>query len=230
MKLINFFSDKSYQGLGQPTPSKQQIPEWYRKSESTYTDSESPEEHAGLKKCFPYLDGLMAGYMLVTPFDIFIKEGEDGKLDVQWSGPEILNAFVNERPRESGALMPRPEGYHYNHMVWSGFWGVKTPKNWSILVTHPLNRFDLPFITTSAIIDSDEFAAPGNIPFFIKKGFTGVIPKGTPFAQLIPIKRASWKMVPNNQGLVNLKHHQGALVRQPETLYKKIMWHRKEYN
>jgi hypothetical protein len=32
----------------------------------------------------------------------------------------------------------------------------------------------------------------GNIPFFIKEGFSGVIPKGTPIAQVIPFKRESW--------------------------------------
>ena len=32
----------------------------------------------------------------------------------------------------------------------------------------------------------------GQIPFFIKKGFEGIIPKGTPFAQLIPFRKETW--------------------------------------
>jgi hypothetical protein len=97
-------------------------------------------------------------------------------------------------------------------------------------MTHPLNRFDLPFTTTSGIVDSDKFFAPGNVPFFIKEGFSGIIPEGTPFLQLIPIKRATWKMVENNKGLSDMNTIQGNWVRQKGFEYKKIMWDRKKYD
>ena len=32
-----------------------------------------------------------------------------------------------------------------------------------------------------------------NFPFFIKEGFTGLIPYGTPIVQIIPFKRDDWK-------------------------------------
>jgi hypothetical protein len=228
MKIIRFFSDRAPDNVGQPTPIKEFLPEWYRQAETTYVEANGSEA-AGLKKCAPYMDALISGYALVTPMDIFVSENEDGSLKIGWNGTQSTGNFIQERPKGSGATMPRPAGHHPNHLIFSGFWGIKTPKGWSLLVTHPLNRHDLPFTTLSGIMDSDNFAASGNIPFFIKQGFVGVIPAGTPFAQLIPIKRAKWAMVKNDKGLVDLEHIHGESARNPETNYKKKFWVRKDY-
>lgn len=226
---MRFYSRPDTLGLGEPKPMKEFIPEWYRKAEAFWTD-ENGEEAPGLKKCVPYLDALISGYAITTPFDIFVTEGENGELNLRWDGPESLGGFIMERPHALGATMPRPAGHHDNHLVWSGFWGMKTPKKYSLLVTHPFNRFDLPFTTTTGFMDSDEFFSSGNIPFFMKKGFVGTIPKGTPIAQLLPVKRQNWKMIKQDNGLLGLDETMGRLVRNSETPYKRIMWHKKEYN
>jgi hypothetical protein len=101
-----------------------------------------------------------------------------------------------------------------------------------VLLTHPLNREDLPFHVTSGIIDSDVFFNAGNIPFFIKEDFEGVIPKGTPIAQLIPIKRYDWKMQirsASSKALRNLGYF-AYLARTKDFNYKRTMWHRKKYD
>jgi hypothetical protein len=227
MKFIRFFNPVRKSDLGKPVPTKTKIPEWYKNSESTYISPEN-EVTAGLKKCAPYLDTLVSGYVLVTPFDIFVKEKSDGFVDVSWNGPEDYGDFIAERPKESGALMPRPAGHYPNHMVWAGNWGVNTPRGWSALMTHPLNRFDLPFTTTSGIIDSDKYSASGNLPFFIKEGFQGVIPAGTPFLQIIPIKRSSWKMI-YDKGLADRQIKDNDGFRDGQKSYKNTLWQRKEY-
>jgi hypothetical protein len=73
VKAIRFFSNKDKAGLGQPAPAKKFLPKWYRESE-TITLDENKKEHAGLKKCIPFLDSMISGYMLVTPVDIFISK------------------------------------------------------------------------------------------------------------------------------------------------------------
>ena len=61
------------------------------------------------------------------------------------------------------------------------------------MITHPLNRNDLPFITISGIVDGNfAISADGNVPFYIKNNFEGIIPQGTPIAQLIPFYRQNW--------------------------------------
>jgi hypothetical protein len=143
MKIIRFFSEKHYQNLGQPQPAKKFLPQWYKDSETT-TLSELGEERPGLKKCIPFLDSMISGYMLVTPVDIFISKNEDGSLNIRWNSVEKLEDFIGERGKDLGEKIPRPAGHYPNHLAFRGFWGMKTPRGWSLLVVHPLNRFDLP--------------------------------------------------------------------------------------
>lgn len=238
MKLIRFFSNENKRGFADPKSSKSFIPEWYKKAESFYEDLDGTPQ-AGLKTCMPFLDALMVGYMITTPVDIYVNEdsnslshlfnNKDSDLNIRWDGPEVFNDFIGERDSRSGHTMPRPPGHYPNHLVFAGYWHIKTPKGYSLLMTQPLNREDLPFTIASGIIDSDKYFAPGNIPFFIKRGVVGVIPKGTPIAQLIPIKRDSWAAVENDPYLADQNLIQGTKVRHKETNYKKAFWQRKRY-
>lgn len=229
MKVIRFFSKKEFQSAGQPMPAKKFLPDWYKKSESSIID-ENGNEFSGLKRCIPFLDSMLSGYMLVTPVDIFVSKNDDNSLNIRWNSSDVFSEFISERPKTSGEFMPRPPGHHPNHLAFKGFWGFKTPKGWSVLVTHPLNRHDLPFTITSGIMDSDQYSTSGNIPFFLKEDFIGVIPAGTPFAQLIPIKRESWKSINNDEGIVYLEDLQGETVRSPGRSYKKLFWIKKDYS
>lgn len=229
MKIIKFVSNPNYEGQGQPVPMKRTLPEWYKNAESTYIPEGGGEPMAGLKKCMPYVDMMVTGYALVFPTDVTVKKTEDGQLDISWDRI-AFGEFIAERDVNMGATMPRPYGFAPNHLVFSGRWGWKTPRGWSTIVTHPFNRVDLPFHTISAFMDSDEFHGAGNIPFFIREDWEGVIPAGTPFAQVVPVKREAWKMVDNDQGLVDKLEMHVEHVRNDDTPYKKTMWHRKEYN
>jgi len=228
MKIIRFFSKKEYQNLGQPQPAKKYLPEWYKESETTFLSADN-EEHSGLKRCIPFLDSMLSGYMLVTPVDIFISKNKDGSLNIRWNSSEHFADFIAERDKQLGEKIPRPAGHYPNHLAFRGSWGFKTPRGWSILVVQPLNRFDLPWTITSGFMDSDKFSTSGNIPFFVREDFVGMVPAGTPFAQLLPIKRESWKSISNDQGIVYLDDLQGATVRSPGKSYKKFFWVRKDY-
>jgi hypothetical protein len=79
----------------------------------------------------------------------------------------------------------------------NNFWTIETPPGYSLLITHPINRHDLPFMTLTGLIDTDlykdnfiNFPARWRDP-----SFRGVLPKGTPVAQCIPVKRELWSAV-----------------------------------
>jgi len=228
MKIIRFFTGKEYSELGKPVLAKRLIPMWYKDSESTTIDNGI--EGPGLKKCVPFLDAMISGYFLVTPVDVFVSKDEEGNLKIGWNSPDSFEHFIQERTKDLGEKMPRPAGHYPNHLAFNGNWGFKTPRGWSLLITHPLNRHDLPWTITSGIMDTDKYSTSGNLPFFIKEDFVGMIPAGTPFAQLIPIKRASWKSINNDQGIAYLQMLQGSTVRSPGKSYKKNFWVRKDYN
>ena len=64
-------------------------------------------------------------------------------------------------------------------------------KGYSVLITHPFNRDDLPFRTLTGLVDVDLYKS-NTIQFpavWIDESFTGILKKGTPIAQCIPIKR-----------------------------------------
>ena len=238
MKFYKFWSPQEVRGLADPKPAKAFIPDWYKKAESSFIEidgSTSP----GLKTCIPYLDAMTAGYIISTPFDIYVNEHHNDlshifnseELMIRWDGPPSLGSFIKERSEKSGATMPRPPGHYPNHLVFTGYTDMQTPRGWSTLMTTPLNRDDLPWTTTSGIIDTDKFKSAGNIPFFLKRGVSGLIPKGTPIVQLIPIKRAEWTMIDNDPSLSDNAKIGGSFVRNPENRagYKKAYWQRKKY-
>lgn len=209
MKKIRFFLRPEIDFFVEPpVPGSDLIPEWFRKGESFLnrntakaTSKNDPFKTAGMKACMPFFDSLTSGYLLLTWADIEITKNENNIIEFRYVEPDVFGKYnetghdfkmVIERTGDLGHTIPRPKSHADNHMAWSSMWGMSLPKGWSLLVTHPMNRFDLPFVTMSAIMESDRFTPNGNIPFFIQDGWTGIIKKGTPFAQIVPIKRSSW--------------------------------------
>ena len=184
-KVIHFFHYPDHKNVLSPLPAHRFIPEWYKKSELTLSDGET----AGLRACMPYFDAMSSGWVVRLDQDLHIFVNDNGVKQFRWDEDEQV---LHLRPLELGKHMAVPEGYSHEGIAIYLKVGYKTPRGWSILVTHPFNRFDLPFMAVSGIMDSDKWHTPGNIPIFLKKGFTGTIPKGTPIAQVLPIKRANW--------------------------------------
>ena len=150
-----------------------------------------------------FYDALTAGYQILTNQDIAV-EIINGVPNYSWRQPGVQFVEVSRRTTEMG--VPAPAGYSNEHFAWQQPFSLKTPKGYSVLICHPMNRFDLPFMTTSGIVDADGGMQYGSIPFFAKDGWEGIIPAGTPIAQVIPFKRDSWKAVyPKKIGLLGQK-------------------------
>jgi hypothetical protein len=77
-------------------------------------------------------------------------------------------------------------------------WKIKTPKGYSCLFVPPLNNSDDRFSIVSGIVDTDTFPNEINFPIIINGDkypeLETTIKKGTPYVQIIPFKRDSWKM------------------------------------
>ena len=208
-----------------PVTAKSEIPQWYKDGEVEYIDAVG-KLNPGIKKCIPILDSLTAGYLLKTSVNIYIKKRHNGKTAIDYDIDMNTLSPVGVRPDELGSTIPRPAGHLKEQLIWTALWSWKTPKGYSLLLTHPLNRWDLPFTTMSGIVDSDKYHGPGNVPFFLKEGFEGLIPKGTPYAQIIPIKRANWTAV-FDPALVGLAKNTG--IDGLTGGYKKFFWKKKTY-
>lgn len=184
-----------------PAPSASHIPSWYKQMRRYVGDSDKPIKSLGakdLKTCFPFRDALLTGYFVLLPADLEVTISDSGQTDVWWN-QSLPFELVESRgstltETNQGFGMPVPHGCNPTMFAWRPFYSVGVDFSYSILVTHPLNRHDLPFVTTSGIMETAGIETmAGNIPFFFKEGFSGIIPKGTPIAQIIPFKRENWQ-------------------------------------
>lgn len=236
MNKISFWSNRvANNNSTTPVPSKKIIPEWFANAKKYWKDENdqeymvTPEEKGlGFKSCPALLDIFSAGYLLVTPCDVAIYKQGDKKIAVSSPGFED---FCESRPFMGE--FNYPEGYGKDSFHWYPSWGFDLPEGYSALVVHPLNRYELPFLTTNGIIDSDRYGSPGLMPFFLKKDFTGIIPKGTPFAQIIPFKRENWKAEYNfvtEEEMIKRHEKNAGKYRVPfGGIYKRYTWVQKKY-
>lgn len=210
------------------TPAKNHIPDWYKKIPK-WKNNEMFEVGKGfnitVKHCMPFLDSLTAGYMIVLPNDLYVKNN-NGAPFITWNSTE----FAPIARQELASLDLVPTGHHPIEFVWQSGVAVNIPLGYSMLFTNPINRHDLPFTTLTGIIDGGFTMYPnGNVPFYIKKGFEGVIPQGTPIAQLIPFRQENWSSK-KTKGLVFLSNQDK--VKSLSLIYgwyKKTFWTRKKY-
>lgn len=215
-----------------PIPTIKSLPEWYKKFPKYLANAkEEDPTYSTVKNCIPFFDAISFGYSMVTPCDIeFYVENDIPNVKIY---DETYANFVGTRyPIEHFA---HPIECHLNHFHWQPNWAVSLEDGYSALYLSPLNRYDLPFVTTSGIIDNDKVSVRGLIPFFLKKGFEKVfVPKGTPFIQIIPFKREDWSsnsIVLTEEDMkiqtdVALKKYRGV----KHSGYKNNDWHRKTFD
>jgi hypothetical protein len=80
-------------------------------------------------------------------------------------------------------------------------------------------------------VDTDTYKAPVNFPFVLNDvKWEGIIPAGTPMAQVIPFKRESWKhRIGSDKELKEQKNVDMKLKTLLFNSYKKHFWSSKEY-
>src|SRR5215831_14944935 len=181
--------------LPRPIPAVQGMPDWFKQMPQKGYSEVNQKDLLTIKKCPPVIDAMAYGFLLPLVSDLRVENGE-----FSWDR--------DVPPGNIPGLTHSPIDYHDNVQVagtpffdddrfiikFNNFWTIETPPGYSLLFTHPLNRPDLPFTTLTGLIDSDmfhdipmSFAARWHDP-----NFNGVLRRGTPVAQCLPVKRESW--------------------------------------
>jgi hypothetical protein len=215
-----------------PVPASKCIPDWFKKLEGIL-DKNKPhrfpnnQANKSIKMCVPVIDALTAGYMITLPVDVaFVNPDEYNGNRIIWDVSWRVAEF-----HSPGQLrgMPLYEKYEEIPWKWNIPWSIQTPSGYSLLFTHPLNRMELPFITMSGVVDTDDYECPVNLPFLIREGFMGIIPKGTPIAQVIPIKREKWtsKKIGFTKHMATLYDDLRSVI---NSSYRLRWWHKKSYD
>jgi hypothetical protein len=84
-------------------------------------------------------------------------------------------------------------------------------------------------MTLSGIVETDNYYSNIHFPFFIKEGFEGIIPAGTPIVQVIPLKREQWKNTIGEADARKLDESNFRLKGKIGRSYKSQWWVRKSY-
>lgn len=211
-------------------PATSNVPNWYK--EMPLTINGDPEilidgfPNSTVKACSPFLDALTAGYTLVLSSDVLVR-WEYGLPHISWRGERKL---VTTHSAEQIDRLPTPAGHHSQVFKWHNEFVIETPKEYSLWCTHPVNRFDLPFTVISGFVDSDVYPMSIHFPFFLRDGWSGIIEKGTPIAQLFPVKRDSWKLaekpsLTRKENFIRSERYKTRIKRA----YKYYFWKKKSY-
>lgn len=211
-----------------PKPGVKEVPEWYKNTPEYLNDEGKKIFEPGftshtIKKCIPVFDAITAGYILYTQVDVQVLQLNDLPY-YTWSDQNAISFH----PVEQAPLHPARNEKPYPK--WINPYAITTPPGYSVLFTQPMHRESV-FTILDGIVDTDQYKAPVSFPFVLKDAkWEGIIPAGTPMAQVIPFKREPWehKIGSNEERL-----EQDKITRKLKTLffnsYKRQFWSAKQY-
>ena len=191
---IRFRCDPALLGLlPPPVPAREALPDWLR----TMPANAASDMHGGgsirtVKQCPPFVDAMMHGFVMTLPCDVQV---QGGRLSWDWNLPRPATATHPRAPMSfhaaaqvSGTPFMRP-----GQLVvkFNSFWTIRLEPGWSLFVTHPVNRDDLPFRLLTGLVDADAFHQVGILfpAVWLDPGFEGTLPRGMPVAHCIPVRR-----------------------------------------
>jgi hypothetical protein len=183
--------------LPEPMPAAEGLPGWLRAMPQQAFNAIVGGDDDTVKRCPPFIDAMTNGFLIPLMCDLKIESGE-----FTWDNslPVSANAGVERAPiglHDPGQVAGTPLFDADRYLIkFHNLWTIQAPPGYALLIMHPVNRFDLPFTTLTGMVDCDRyhdawihFPARWHDP-----NFSGVLPKGTPVAQCIPVKRERWGM------------------------------------
>jgi hypothetical protein len=228
-KLISFLKTNGQAALtgNGPAAASSSIPEWYKQLAMHLLPKGTRGHHTKItiKACPPFLDSMTTGYILRTEVDLLVEQ-IDGMPYIQWQEGWAQIEKHDDRQITKEQI---PSGYSPHPLKFLNPYVLQTPPGYSSLFVHPLNRTDLPFLTLSGVVETDTYYNNIHFPFFLKEGFEGIIPSGTPIVQVIPIKREAWKSEIADADAKKLATDQIKLRGKYIRSYKSQWWVRKSY-
>jgi len=222
-QIITFTNIFGIEELYPPEPASKNIPQWYKDIES-YMGGEKVPNGKGMttgtiKRCMPVFDAINSGYIIKTPVDVYIsqinaeyadsehfdKTGETIPLSEEkakeYKFPKTVPHYewanfgiLQFHPVEQALNHPSRNGHQGSYPKWINPWAIQTPPGYSVAFVQPWHRESV-FTIMPGVVDTDTYTSPVNFPFVLNDTkWQGLIPAGTPIAQVIPFKREEWQM------------------------------------
>jgi hypothetical protein len=177
-----------FDDLPQPLPARAGLPEWLRKMPAEQQVPGWGVDRT-VKQCPPFVDAMSYGFIMPLACDIVV---EKGVFSWHWTH-EASPLGVHFGTQLVGTPFDR-DGASALKIL--NFWAIRTEPGISTLFTHPFNRPDLPFRAATGLVDTDGFhQLPVHFPvLWTDDDFEGVLPRGTPVVQCLPVRRETLEM------------------------------------
>jgi hypothetical protein len=176
-----------------PVPASKLLPKWWKDMPHyghPFTSLElAPMPSVTVKRCLSAADAISSGYIVTLWSDIQVKYDPVNGTEVKWISDYPVFGMWSSTQVSDYELT---EGFGDTVFKYLHGWGIKTPPGYSSLFIHPIGYQNLPFRAIPGIVDTDKLDTDINVPVIFKKGFEGIIEKGTPIFQIIPFKRDNW--------------------------------------
>lgn len=197
-KTLTFRCPAELEGiLPPPVPAALGLPDWLKSMPSQALNVLTGRDEDTVKRCPPFVDAMTHGFLIPLMCEVRFDKGE-----ITWD---------NDIPPGGAVSFARsPVAFHASNQVtgtplvetdrflikFHNLWTIEAPEGYAVLFMHPMNRFDLPFTTITGLVDCDHYHDNWvHFPAHLHDpDFTGVLAKGTPIAQCVPVKREPWKL------------------------------------
>ena len=184
--------------LPRPVAARGSLPDWLRAMPAKAHSDIHGRDIRTVKQCPPFVDAMAHGVMILLPCDVTV---ERGAFSWDWNVPEPWTPGHPRAPLSfhvPAQLADTPfAGAGQAAIKFNSFWTIELEPGWSLFATHPVNRGELPFRLVTGLVDADRFHDGGiNFPaIWTEPEFCGVLPKGTPVAQVFAVPRAAPELV-----------------------------------
>jgi Family of unknown function (DUF6065) len=172
--------------IAAPVPAREALPDWFRRLAPVDKNHLSTTDNAlTVKRCMPFLDALMAGWILPLAATVRIDIRDNGQtVDTGWDFDKTMVSNHHPYQVNGHPMQPRPPCKFHNH------WTIRTPKGWSCLFIPPMNQPNGVVEIAAGIVDTDEYTSLIHFPFFATApDGLYTLEKGTPLVQVIPFRR-----------------------------------------
>ncbi len=178
--------------LPRPVPARRGLPDWLKAMAKTAPSADAAGEIRTVKQCPPFVDAMGFGFLVPLATDLHV---ERGQFRWDWDLPASTVGRYTRSPIAFHLIEQTAGSPLYAEdasiIKFNNFWTVELPPGHSLLCTHPFNRMELPFRTLTGLVDVDLYkdAFIQYPAVWLDPAFSGVVPKGTPIAQCIPVPR-----------------------------------------
>jgi len=185
--LIQFHAI-GHQRFPAPYPASRNIPDWYKDLQTEFTTAgPDPEILPTIKRCPPFLEAIAGGYIIPLADDIQFRTDARGNLSY-----ECKNDVVHTH--DAGQYKGTPFASKVI-VKFINLWIIRTSPGYSTLLVPPMNRFHIPFLMLSGVVETDNWYLEIHFPAIaqLPPNAQYLMKRGTPLMQAIPFRRDQWQ-------------------------------------